>query len=408
MPIFQYEALNLKGKNIKGTIDADTDRDAREKLRRREMRVTSMRQVDASGRRKVKEGTSGNTFFQLERKISLRNLAILTRQLSTLIASGIHLAQAISALIEQVGERRTEMVLRDIREKIVSGSNLADAMAQHPSVFSDLYVNMVRAGEASGNLDDVLMRLAEYLQKQAGMRGKISAALTYPAIMVLVGIGVVIFLMSYVVPKITQILESREEALPAPTEILMFVSDIFSQWWWLFLVLLLVAMIQIRVFAATERGKHFLDVVLLSTPLIGPLFKKQAISRFSITFSTLLKSGLPALDALKIVSRVVNNTVLTKVITRVGERIVEGADISTPLKQSKIFPPMVAYMIAVGEQSGQLEEILDRISEAYDEEIDLSIQKLTSAIEPIIIVFLAVVVGFIIMAVLLPLLQLNS
>lgn len=406
MPIFQYQALTVQGKNVKGTIDADTPRDAREQLRKQQVRVTKIDRVDAGKKRSAQGGVKAE--FKLERKISGRNLAILTRQLSTLLNSGIHLAEALSALIEQVGERRTEVVLRDVREKIVSGASLADAMAFHPSVFSDLYVNMVRAGEAAGNLDEVLLRLADFLQKQASLRGKISAAMTYPAIMMLVGVGVVIFLMSYVVPRITEILEGRDQQLPLPTVVLMGISDAFQNYWWLMLALLLAAMVSLRIFTATPKGKFYFDIFLIKTPIIGQMFKKQAISRFTTTLSTLLKSGLPALDALNIVARVVNNSVLTQVIERVAERIVEGTDISTPLKKSPIFPPMVAYMIAVGEQSGQLEEILDRISVAYDEEIDLAIQRMTSAIEPIIIVLLAVVVGFIIMAVLLPLLQFNN
>lgn len=404
MPIFQYEAI-AKGKNIKGTIDADTARDAREKLRRQEVRVTTMERIEASKR--AVSGQKSNA-LKLERKISARNLAIFTRQLSTLLSSGIHLAEALTALIEQVEEKRTQMTLRDVREKVVSGGNLADAMSYHPMIFSDLYVNMVRAGEAGGNLDEVLTRLADFLQKQASLRGKISAAMTYPAIMIFVGLGVIIFLMSYVVPKITTILLKRKQALPAPTEILMFVSDVFKEYWWVMLIVFLIGLINLRVFISTEKGRHAFDIFMLRVPFIGTLFKKQAISRFTITLSALLKSGLPALEALNITSKVVNNTVLTKVIERVAERIVEGTDISTPLKQSKLFPPMVAYMIAVGEQTGQLEDILDRIAETYDEEIDLAVQRMTSAIEPAIIVFLAVVVGFIVMAVLLPLLQFNK
>ncbi|MCA8960885.1 MAG: type II secretion system inner membrane protein GspF [Planctomycetes bacterium] len=403
MPIFQYEALSGRGKLVKGTIDADTARDAREKLRRQEIRVTAMSKVDAARKRK-----DARKKFTLERKISVRNLAILTRQLSTLLGSGIHLAEALGALIEQVEEKRTEMILRDTREKVVSGINLAEAMSYHPSVFSDLYVNMVRAGEASGNLDEVLNRLADYLQKQASLRGKVIAALTYPGIMMLVGTGVVVFLMSYVVPKITTILESRNQVLPWTTVTLMQVSNLFENYWWVLLVGLLAVMVGLRGFMATEKGRLWFDITLLRVPIVGTLFKKQAISRFTITFSALLKSGLPALDSLRIVSRVVNNTVLTRVLDKVAEHIMEGADISTPLKHSKIFPPMVAYMIAVGEQSGQLEDILDRIADAYDEEIDLAVQKMTAAVEPMIIIGLAVVVGFIIMAVLMPLLQFNN
>lgn len=403
MPTFQYQALDLKGDAKKGTIDADTARDAREKLRRRELRVTDMRQLQAGPGKREKQSE-----LKLVRKVKLRDLAMLTRQLSTLLRSGVHLSESLQVLVDQIQDRRTELILRAVREKVVSGAGLAEALSFHPTHFSDLYVNMVRAGEASGNLDAVLHRLADYLQAQASLRGKVSAALTYPAVMVLVGLAVVIFLMSYVVPRITSILEDRGEVLPAPTVILMAVSYFFKNYWWLALIVLLGVMIGVRMFHATQKGRYTIDRTMLSMPILGTLFKKQAIARFSITLSTLLKSGLPALESLNIVSRVANNAVLSQVIEQVAERIVEGADIATPLRRSKIFPPMVAYMVAVGEQSGELEVILDRISEAYEEEIDLAIQRMTSLIEPIIIVFLAAIVGFIIMAVLLPLLQFSN
>ncbi|HIN79752.1 MAG TPA: type II secretion system protein GspF, partial [Planctomycetes bacterium] len=201
MPIFQYEAINDTGKTRRGNVDADTPRDARDKLRRQKLRVTTMRRIDAGG-----NTGRGILRFRLQRKVNIRDLAILTRQFSTLLASGVHLSEALNVLVNQIADRRLELVFRDLREKIVSGSGLADALSLHPSHFSDLYVNMVRAGEASGNLDEILARLADYLQKQASLRGKLAAALTYPAVMVVVGVFVVIFLMSFVVPKITTIL----------------------------------------------------------------------------------------------------------------------------------------------------------------------------------------------------------
>ena len=254
----------------------------------------------------------------------------------------------------------------------------------------------------------VLHRIADYLQKQASLRGKVTAAVTYPAVMVFVGTAVVIFLMSYVVPKITEILKNRNTPLPLPTEILMGVSFFFQHYWWLALIGIAVAFFFFRAFLATTAGRLKWDTFILRVPIFGPLFSKQAISRFAVTFSTLLKSGLPALDSLKIVALVVNNAKLTQVINDIHGRIIEGADIATPIKKSKMFPPMIGYMVAVGEQSGQLEDVLDRISESYEEELDLSIQRLTSLIDPVIIVFLAIVVGFIIAAVLLPLMDFSG
>ncbi len=403
MPIYQYEALDARGRSKKGTVDADTPRDAREKLRRQDIRVVGMKKLDASGKKGEKK-----SYFKFERRVNVRELAILTRQFSTLLGSGVHLSEALNVLVEQIQERRTEVVFRDLREKIVAGSGLADALSFHPNYFSDLYINMVRAGEASGNLDEILARLADYLQKQANLKGKLAAAMTYPAVMVFVGFGVVVFLMSYVVPRITKILSKKGDALPAPTEILMAISELFKQYWWGGLIGVLALGIFLRASMSTEKGRLWFDSTLLRIPVVGTLFQKSAISRFTVTLSTLLKSGLPALDALNIVSKVVNNSLLSRTITQVADRILEGADIATPLKNSRMFPPMVGYMIAVGEQSGELESILDRISETYEEEIDLAVQRLTALVEPVIIVGLAVVVGFIIMAVLLPLLQFDS
>jgi general secretion pathway protein F len=413
MPIYEYRALTTTGKSRKGIIDADTARDARIKLRSDHVHVTDMREVGERARKAKKKGAKGGgssfrDYMRLERRIKTRDLAAFTRQFSTLLRSGIQLADALKALVEQCADRDFEKVLRNVKEEITAGNNLAEAMAKHPRYFSDLYVNMVRAGEASGTLDEVLVRVADYLQKQASLKGKVVAAITYPCVMVVVGIAVVVFLMSYVVPKITTILLEREQTLPLPTEILIAISSVIQNFWWVLLIGFGAAFFMLRGLLATEAGRLKFDTLLLRLPVFGNLFSKQAISRFSLTFSTLLKSGLPALDSLKIVSLVVNNARLTHVINDIHTRILEGADIATPIKRSKVFPPMVGYMVAVGEQSGQLEDILDRISESYEEELDLAIQRLTAMIEPVIIIFLALVVGFIIAAVLLPLLDFSK
>lgn len=424
MPIFEYKALTSSGKTKKGIVDADTARDARSKLRNDHMHVTEMWEVadkkskkDKSVSKKTrslpaKKGKPGGLLSKeielFQPKISTRDLATFTRQFSTLLRSGIQLADALNALVEQCADPHLERVLRNVKEEITSGNNLAEAMAKHPRFFSDLYVNMVRAGEASGRLDVVLTRIADYLQKQASLKGKVLAAITYPAIMVIVGMAVVIFLMSYVVPRITQILKDRGQPLPFITEILMTASDFTKAYWIYVLLAMFIGGFFLKSLIGTDAGRLKFDALLLRLPIFGTLFSKQAISRFALTFSTLLKSGLPALDSLKIVALVVNNAKLTQVINNIHARIIEGADIATPIRKSKVFPPMVGYMVSVGEQSGQLEEILDRIAESYEEELDLTIQRLTSMIEPIIIILLAVVVGFIIAAVLLPLLDFSS
>lgn len=403
MPIYSYKAIDQRGRNSKGNIDADTAREARDKLRRQKLRVTDMERIDA-----VSQKSTSIFKYRFERKVDIRNLAILTRQFSTLLASGVHLSEALNVLVEQIEEKHLEVIFRDIRERIVAGAGLADALSLHPSVFSDLYINMVRAGEASGNLDDILYSLSDYLQKQASLRGKLAAALTYPAIMMAVGLAVVVFLMTFVVPKITEMLVQKDNALPWATEVLIMISNAFKAYWLVGIGALLAFLIFLEGLKKTEKGRFAYDRMLLKIPVLGTLLQRSAISRFTVTLSTLLRSGLPALDSLNIVGKVVNNAVMSKTISEIADRIVEGADISTPLKKSPLFPPMVGYMIAVGEQSGELESVLNRISETYEEEVELAIQKLTAMIEPIIIVLLAVVVSFIILAVLLPLLQFNN
>ncbi len=408
MPVFEYRALTHAGKATKGIIDADTAKDARSQLRLDKVRVTDIQEL--SRKRNAAKEKGGKLSFDLkfERGISSRDLATFTRQFSTLLRSGIQLTDALRALVEQCDNRGLEQVLRNVKEEITTGNNLAEALAKHPRYFSDLYVNMVRAGEASGNLDQVLTQLAVYVQKQASLKGKVSAAITYPVIMVVVGTAVVIFLMSYVVPRITQVLKDQGKVLPWPTEVLITISAFMENYWWILLIGAAAFFFFFKAVLATEAGRLRFDTLLIRMPLLGPLFGKQAISRFAMTFSTLLKSGLPALDALRIVALVVNNARLTQVINDIHGRILEGADIATPIKRSKVFPPMVGYMVAVGEQSGQLEEVLDRLAESYEEELDFTIQKVTASIEPIIIVLLAVVVGFIIAAVLLPLLDFSG
>ena len=424
MPIFEYKALTSSGKTKKGIVDATTARDARSKLRNDHMHVTEMWEVADKKSRKdksvskktrsltAKKGKPGGLLSMeielFQPKISTRDLATFTRQFSTLLRSGIQLTDALNALVEQCVDPHLERVLRNVKEEITSGNNLAEAMAKHPRFFSALYVNMVRAGEASGHLDVVLTRIADYLQKQASLKGKVLAAITYPAIMVIVGLAVVIFLMSYVVPRITQILKDRGQPLPFITELLMTASDFTKAYWIYVLLAMVIGGFFLKSLIGTDAGRLKFDSLLLRLPIFGTLFSKQAISRFALTFSTLLKSGLPALDSLKIVALVVNNAKLTQVINNIHARIIEGADIATPIRKSKVFPPMVGYMVSVGEQSGQLEEILARIAEYYEEELDLTIQRLTSMIEPIIIILLAVVVGFIIAAVLLPLLDFST
>lgn len=407
MPVYQYKALKDDGSADAGVIDADSPRDARTKLKNRKLFVTDLLAVGGA----VAGGGPGRRVqppWWHRRKI--QDLALTTRQLGTLLASGIPMMGAMSAIIEQAEDRWLKAILLDVRERVAQGATLSDALAGHPKYFNDLYVNMVRAGEASGNLDRVLAKLADYLQEQHRLRARIMAALTYPIIMVIIGMIVVSVLLGFVVPKILDVLqkEGRGEALPLPTEILIGISGLVQHYWWLGLAGLGGLFLAYKATVKSGGGRLWIDTTKLGLPIFGNLLRKSAIARFATTLATLLESGLPILDALNVVKRVVGNALLSQTIDQVREKVVEGADIATPLKASKVFPPVVGYMISVGEESGQLEDLLKRVAESYDEEVEIAAQKMTSLLEPLMIVVMAVVVGFIVMAILLPILQMSN
>jgi type II secretory pathway component PulF len=431
MPVYRYEAFDAKGDATNGIVDATSPREAREKLRNRGVHVTDMTAVKKGGKKKKNKGTStalakpgeetdsgefdvdveeGFSFSDIDlSKLFLgrarRELVSVTRLLATLLKAGINLVDAMTSIIQQIEDPHLGAVMRQIREALQSGVSFADGLAQHPELFDALYVNMVRAGEASGALDEVLKRLADFMQAQGRMRNRVSAALTYPIIMIVLGFGVVCFLLAFVVPKIVAVVQKKGGPLPLPTEILLFIQALFMGYWWLGLLLGFGAFMAYRTIAASDQGAMAIDTYKLRMPVLGDLFRKQSVARFATTFATLLRSGIQATDCLKILANVVDNKLLGKVLIEVRERIIEGTDISTPIKKSKVFPPVVGDMIAIGEESGQLEDLLERIAEAYDDEVEITSQKVTAMIEPLIIVCMAFVVGFIVLSVVLPLTQ---
>ncbi|MFN0206079.1 MAG: type II secretion system inner membrane protein GspF [Planctomycetota bacterium] len=420
MPIYNYKGFTSGGGTKTGVIDADTPKDARSKLRRDniyvlEIETAASNAMGPDGKaekgkkisliKRIRTITGGATAMTRKR---LDEVATVTRQMSTLLGAGIPLTETLKAIIEQAQSKELSMTFRDIREKVSQGATFADALVYHPQYFNELYINMVRAGEAAGNLDVVLARLADFVQKQRKLRDKVSAAMTYPIVMVIVATFVIAILMTFVVPKITQSLLQQRKAIPVPTQILISVSEFMQHYWWLLAMMLAVLIVIVQQIYKMPRGRLVFDKLVLKVPVFGDLLRKQAIARFSTTFSTLLKSGVPVVQCLEISGRIVNNRVLQAVIDDVRLKIIEGADIATPIKKSGAFPPVVGYMIAVGEQSGQLESILDRISENYDEEIDLATQRATALLEPILIVGMAAIVGFIIFSIILPILQIGD
>ena len=339
---------------------------------------------------------------------SLGEVSAFTRQLATLLHSGIPLAQSLTACIEQAESPGMSKTLRHLREQVTQGMDFATALETCPGYFNTLYINMVRAGQASGQLDDVLTRIAEYLSNQNRLKNKVINAMMYPAIMLTVSTLVVILLMTFVVPKITEILISQNVPLPLPTMILIAVSTFMQTYWQILIKGPLIAFFFLQGALQQDSFKLKFDMLKLKVPLFGDLLRKTAVSRFAVTFAVLLRSGMPALEALRIVKKIVGNRAMQEVIQGVHDSIIEGTDISTPIKKSGIFPPVVGYMVAVGEQTGELEQLLERIAVAYDEEIDISITRMTGLIEPIMIVFMAVVVGGIVSAFIIPLLQMST
>lgn len=425
MPIYEYKAFAPGGSTKSGIVNADTERDARVKLRRENLLVSKLTETRGGRRLKgklVKGGprtkrSSGRMATLMDARSSAngpgsRQMDIvtgMTRQLATLLGSGIALNEALTALVDQAEHRRVESLIRELREDIQQGANLADALGKHPGWFTPLYINMVRAGQAAGNLDTVLMRLADYMQGQRAMRRKIIGALTYPLMMIAIGMIVVTILMAKVVPEITKMLLDQDRELPPSTRILVAISDFFKEWWWTLIIgAILISFIFERIYRKNGEGRLRIDGFLLSVPVLGDLLRRAAVARFTRTLATLLQSGVPVIQSLEITQTVVGNRVIADATADIREKVVEGADIATPLKKSGVFPTTVGYMVAVGEQSGELEQMLDRIAHAYDEEIEIAAERFTSLLEPIMIVALAGVVGFIVFSIVVPILEIGQ
>jgi general secretion pathway protein F len=405
VPIFEYKAIDGDNRVKRGIIDADTARDARLKLKKDRLFVTDIKEAKHKQKRTVR--IRGVTGVEAPNKARTEQIAAVTRQMASLLQAGIPLAEALRMIIEQAPDKKIESAFRDIREKVTQGVPLGDAVLQHPAYFTDLYSNMVKAGESSGALDKVLVRLAGFLQAQTRLKNKVGAAMIYPMIMMLVGVIVVAILMTFVVPRVTQLIKGRGQELPTATAILIAISDFLVNYYLLVMLGALAAVVAFQLFVNSDRGRLIWDRFKLRLPVFGDLMQKQAMARFSITLATLLRSGVPALQAIAVTKSVLDNKVLQNALQTVHDRVIEGTDIATPMKMSGEFPPTVAYMVGVGEQAGNLEEMLERIAGTYDEEVDLATQKLTSVIEPLIIVLLAAIVAGIVIAIVLPLLQLQ-
>ena len=409
MPVYAYKGLNDSGRNVAGIVDADTPKSARQKLRGQGIFPTGLTEERQSESGKtVSSATSRGDIGAYFQRVTPQDLALMTRQLATLVGAGLPLVDCLGALIEQVDNARQKRILSQVREHVVEGGNLADAMRMHPQVFNDLYVNMVRAGEASGALDIVLIRLADYTERAAALRSKVRSAMTYPLVMGFLSLAILLFLLSYVVPKVTKIFEETQQELPGITVVLLTISDFTAQYWWLIIVCGGIAFIAARAWVGTPKGRLRFDDWTLKVPYFGKVLKKVALARFARTLSTLLDGGIPLLQSLDIVKHVVNNTVLKNAIESGRDSIREGQSVAEPLRKSGHFPPLLVHMIAVGERSGELEQMLSRAADAYDNEVEASVNALSSVMEPLLVVFMGGLVAFIVIAILLPIFELNQ
>ncbi len=418
MPVYEYQGLDGRGKKTTGLVDADSAKAARLKLRKQGVFTTKI----AEGKGRVMpRGSAGKATEEVKKGLSkeidlsrylqpigIQDVSLATRQLSALIGAGIPLVESLGALSEQVEKERFRIILREIKEKVNEGSSLADALGAYPSVFSTLFVNMVRAGEQAGALEHVLGRLADYTEASVELRGKVLSALTYPLVMMAVALAVITFLMAYVVPKITKLFRSRGADLPWITDAVIWVSDTLKSWWWLILAVMVIGLILFVRWYRTEEGRLKVDRAVLRIPIFGRMLRMVAISRFASTLSTLMVSGVPLLMAMRIVRNIVGNVVLKAVVADAQEAVREGEPMNRPLKRSGEFPPMVVHMISVGERTGQLSDMLGRVARTYESQVNRRLTTLTSLLEPLMILVMGGVVFVIALAILLPMLDMQS
>ncbi len=405
MPVYEYTALDRAGKNVTGIIDADSTVAARQKLRSSGKYPVEVKETTAKAKSEAAAGFSLPTVFN---RVKPDDIHALTRQLATLLNAGIPLFGALDALMEQTTSPPLKKIIAQIKESVNEGNSLTASLAKHPKLFSNIYINMVRAGEESGSLDVVLERLAEFGEHQQALKGRFQAALVYPVFMAIIGTAVLFFLLSFVVPNLTRIFTEMKQVLPLPTTILIWFSGFMRSYWWVILLVIVAVIIGIREFIKSPKGRYIWDSLKLRLPVIGQINRKIALSRFGRTLGSLLQSGVPLMTSLQIVRNIVNNVLIGDVVDEAMEDIQAGKSLNLALSRSTWFPPVFRQMVSVGEQSGDLEGMLHKIADAYEREVETRITGMTALIEPIMILLMAVVVGFIVISILLPIFEMNQ
>ena len=398
MPVFAYKALDAGATAVGGTVIADTPRAARDDLRQRGLTVAEITPV--------RQGVAG-WLRRRPGRAARAQVTALARELATLLAAGIPLLGALDTLLKQ-HHGRFKAVIQTLRDRIAGGAGLADAMAEQSAWFDELATSIVRVGENTGTLETALGQLAEFQEKAHRLRSRVTTALLYPAVVCLVGLAVTVFLMTYVVPQLLSTLTETGRPLPAPTWIVKGASDFLLTWWWAILAAAIGLVIAVKALARTERGRLLLHRLVLRLPLVGDLAAKENTSRLATVLATLLRSGLVFDEAVRVTRGTLRSEVFRRAMDDYEKAVVAGRDVAGPLEASGVFAPVVVQMLAVGQQSGQIEEMLEQLARGYDHEVATATQRLTAMLEPVLIVVLAVVVGFIAFATILPILEVSN
>lgn len=408
MTTFEYTALNRKGKKEQGLITADSKTAAGSLLRKKAVYLVSINEINAETTPSGAGGKLSDAGGILFSRISKSEISMMTRQLATLVSAGFNLISALDTLILQTRSKSLIRVISKMKNAIEEGNSFSLALALYPSIFTPIYINMVKAGESSGTLDIVLERLADLMEAQEETRSKIQASLAYPVLMALVGVLVLLFLLTYIVPGLVGIFSDMNQTLPGPTQFLITVSGFLKSFWWVLVLITFIIITGFYLLKKTEKGAFFIDRSIFMLPKIGLLLKKSAAARFSRILGSLLEHGVPVLTALDIAKSIIGNRVLSGIITQAEIEVQQGGELGRALEQHRAFPPLATQMIKVGEKSGTLEKMLERTATFYEKEVDTSLTAMTAMLEPVIILVMGVVVGFIVLSVCLPIFEMNQ
>lgn len=402
MPTFEYTAVDTKGGSKKGTVLAETAVAARTLLKRQRLHPTK---IELVSEKSLGSEISLGKIFSGKRK---RELLDFTRQFATMIKANVQLTEVLTVLSQQSNDAEFTQIIQSINDQVSAGEGLAESLRQYPNWFDPIYIAMIKVGEATGNMTKSTELLASYLSKGQKLEAKVKSAMMYPMILIGFCFVVVVILMTVVVPKLTEIIEKSGKEMPLPTEVLKWISESLVSYWHLIAIFVVLCWYLFKRFMGTEEGRLKFDTYILKLPIFGDMLRQAVVARFTSTLAALIRSGMPMAEGLKVVSEVTGNVVMTNAINESRERIMAGADIATPLRESKVVDVAVAHLISVGERTGELEEMLVSISESIEEGTDIRIQRMSALIEPVIIALMAIVVGFILMATVLPIMEVSD